>query len=103
MPGLAALLDPPLRLDPSAGDGGAVSRSASLGQISRRLLGDLGVRLSAARPSAVRSWPGAAVRLHAAGSCQSRPRARGDPAGRPRLAACRYHAGPARSQHGELN
>ena len=58
VPGLATVVDAPLRVDPSHGDGRAVSRCAALGPVRRRALGGLGVYLSAARRAPVRAADG---------------------------------------------
>ena len=73
MPGIAAVLDAPLRVDPAHGDGGALCGSASLGPVRRRLLGGLGMRLSATRSAPVRRRAGG-VCSHAAGAAWGRER-----------------------------
>jgi alpha-1,2-mannosyltransferase len=100
---VAAVLDPPLCVDPSDGDGRALSRSAALGPVRRRLLGGLGMRLSATRGAPVRRWPGTAIRFLATAGGKSWPDAWRDLAGRPCLAAGRVHPCPVGRQPGPLS
>ena len=93
--GLAAVLDAPLRVDPSYGNGRAVSGRAALGPVRRWALGGLGVRLPAARGAPIRGRPGAAIRFPAATGGQSRPSARSDLAGWACLAAGRQRPAPS--------
>ena len=91
LPGLAAVLDPSLRLDPGP-RGGAVQPGATpLGARSRRVLGGLGGRLPAAGPAAVRRRPGARVRRAAATGRQPGTGARADPGDRSGLAHGDHH------------
>jgi hypothetical protein len=73
MSGVAAVVDPSLRVDPADGDGSVVAGSTAMGSIPRRILGDLGLRVSATRAPSVRRRPGTAVRLPATSGCQPRP------------------------------
>ena len=71
--GVAAVVDPSLRVDPADGDGRIVAGSTSMGSIRRRILGDLGLCVSAAGAPSVRRRPGTAVRLPATSGRQPRP------------------------------
>ena len=73
MSGVAAVVDPSLCVDPADGDGSIVAGSTAMGSIPRRILGDLGLRVSATRAPSVRRRPGTAVRLPATSGRQPRP------------------------------
>ena len=97
LPGLAAVLDPPLRLDPGPRGGAVQPGDSPLGARSRRVLGGLGGRLPAAGPAAVRRGPGAPVRRAAATGGQPGTGARVDPGDRSGLADGDQHP-PRRSR-----
>ena len=92
LPGFPAVVDPPLCVDSAHGHGRTVARRAALGSIPRRLLGGLGLRVSATRGPAVRRRPRTAVRLPAAASRQPRPDRWRDLGRWSRLAAGRHAA-----------
>ena len=94
LPGIAAVVDPSLCLDPAHGDGRAVTWRTSLGSLHRRLLGGLGLLVSAARSAPVRRRSRAAVRRRAAGGGQPGPDLGRDLGRRSGLAARRHDPHP---------
>ncbi|CAA9311552.1 MAG: hypothetical protein AVDCRST_MAG48-2098, partial [uncultured Friedmanniella sp.] len=91
LPGLAAVLDPPLRLDRADGRGRRPLRHPALGAAAGRGLGALGLRLPAAGRAALRRRPRADLRRAPAAGREPRAGARRRPRRRPGLAAGGQH------------